>query len=109
MFDSEYFRTILQRDVDALGGSAVVEMSLLNGRVHHLQSVLSVQGGYVTVEMYRARTDVSSEEPRWKAEQKAGGGTHHDTLRAAVSYESIAAVTITAVRPATAARIGFGG
>src|SRR5215207_9974043 len=99
MFDSEYFRTTLQRDVDALGGSAVVEISLINGRAHHLQSVVSVQSGYVTLETYRARVgDRPLDEPRWKDEKTPAGGQPHETQRAVVAYESIAAVAITAVR-----------
>ena len=124
MIDSEYFRTTLQRDVDALGGSAVVELSLLSGRAHHLQSVVSVQGGYVTLEVYRPRSasDRTLEEPRWKEDRKApagggggaaaaagGAGASYETQRVVVSYESMAAVSITAVRPAGGPRIGFVG
>ncbi|HKG91829.1 MAG TPA: hypothetical protein VKA84_08065, partial [Gemmatimonadaceae bacterium] len=81
MFDSEYFRTTLQREVDAVGGGAVVELSLLNGRTHHLQSVLSVQSGYVTLEVYRASIDRPLEEPRWKDDKKSGGGAGGGTPR----------------------------
>jgi hypothetical protein len=118
MLDSEYFRTTLQRDVDALGGSAVVELSLLSGRAHHLQSVVSVQGGYVTLEVYRPRSasDRTLDEPRWKEDRKAaaggaaaGAGASYETQRVVVSYESMAAVSITAVRPAGGPRIGFVG
>ena len=108
MFESEYFRTTLQRDVDAMGGSAVVELMLVSGRGHHLRSVVSVQSGYVTLEVYRPSVDRPLAEPRWKDDSKPAGAAH-ELQRAVVAYESIAAVGITAVRPASAPRIGFGG
>ena len=107
MFDSEYFRTVLQADVDALGGSAVVALHLLSGRRHRLRAVTSVHSGYVTVEAYQSHAAEPTREPRWKAELKAGGITH-ETERAVIAYESIADVTITAARPEGASSIGFG-
>ena len=106
MFDSEYFRTSLQADVDAMGGQAVVEIHLLTGRMHHLRSVLSVHSGYVTFDAYQPRLDESTREPRWKEEPRPGAAPHQ-THRAVVSYESITTVTITSTRGADAPGIGF--
>lgn len=107
MFDSEYFRTSLQTDVDAVGGRAVVEVYLLNGRTHCLRSVLSVHSGYVTAEAYQTHADEPAREPRWKEEVPAGS-VPHETHRAVISYESIATVAITPVRADDVPGIGFG-
>ena len=107
MFDSEYFRTALQADVDALGGSAVVAVHLLGGRTHRLRSVVGVHAGYVTAEAFQSGVDIAMREPKW-GEKPTGGGTGHPVERAVISYESIADVTITATRPDSAGGIGFG-
>jgi hypothetical protein len=107
VFDSEYFRTALQADVDALGGSALVSVHLIGGRTHRLRAVVGVHAGYVTAEAFQARGDVAVREPRWGEPAPAGGATH-PTERAVIAYESIADVTITAARPEGAGGIGFG-
>ena len=107
MFDSEYFRTTLQADVDALGGSAVVTLHLLSGRRHRLRAVTSVHSGYVTVEAYQSHPGEPTREPRWKDALKTGG-IAYETERAVVAYESIADVTITAAKADGASGIGFG-
>lgn len=107
MFDSEYFRTALQVDVDAVGGTAVVAMHLIGGRTHRLRSVIAVHAGYVTAEVYQARTDAPVREPLWR-EEPAVGATAHPTERAVVAYESVADVTISAARSDGAGGIGFG-
>jgi hypothetical protein len=108
VFDSEYFRTALQTDVDAVGGSAVVAVHLVGGRSHRLRSVLGVHAGYVTAEAYQPRGDEPGQEPRWREEPRPGGAPPRATQRVVVAYESIADVTITAARPDNAAGIGFG-
>lgn len=106
MFDSEYFRSTLQNDVDALGGSAVVALHLLGGRAHRLRAVLGVHAGYVTTEAYQSHGDDPVAEPRWREEPRAGAAGR-PTQRVVVAYESIVDVTITAAR-ADSAAIGFG-
>lgn len=107
MFDSEYFRTALQVDVDAVGGSAVVAVHLLGGRAHRLRSVIAVHSGYVTAEAYQVRGDEPIAEPRWR-EEPAAGAVARPTHRVVIGYESIADVTVTAARPDGASGIGFG-
>lgn len=107
MFDSEYFRTALQADVDAVGGAAIVAVHLLGGRTHHVRSVLAVHSGYATVEAYQGGGDELAREPRWKEELRPGSRTH-ETQRAVLPYESIVDVTITPVRADGAGAIGFG-
>ena len=107
MFDSEYFRTALQADVDAAGGNAVVAMNFVNGRSYRLRSVVAVQAGVVVLEIYQGAVDgPAHRQPRWKAEAK-DGETMPETHRAVVSYESIADVTVTPVKTSAAPSIGF--
>jgi len=106
MFDSEYFRTVLHADVDAVGGSAVVEVHLLNGRSHALRSVLSIHNGYATCEAFRTHGDQPLRERRWK-ETARDGEPPAETFRVVFSYESVATVSITPAAPANAPRIGF--
>ena len=95
MFDSEYFRTVLQADVEAVGGSAVVALHLVNGRSYRLRSVLTVQTGLVALEAYEPGSDEVHRRARWKAEARPSEDAL-ETHRAVVAYESIADVTITA-------------
>ena len=106
MIDSEYFRTILQADVDAAGGSAVVELHLVNGRTHVLRAVLSVHSGYATCEAYRDYREQPPRELRWK-ETASDGKPPSETYRMVVSYESVTSVTVMAAAPAGAPKIGF--
>ena len=106
MLDSEYFRTALQADVDAAGGTAVVTVHLVGGRTHRLRGVVAVHAGYVTAEAYQLRGDAPVREPRWREE--AAHGAPHPTERVVVAYESIADVTITPARADSAGAIGFG-
>jgi hypothetical protein len=109
VFDSEYFRTILQADVNAMGGNAIVDLHLLNGLTHRLHSVVSVHSGYVTLVSFQNRgEDALVSTPRWQ-EERGEGKSPHETLRAVVAYESIASITVTPTRATSAPRIGFGG
>ena len=106
VFDSEYFRTTLQADVDATDKDAVVELHLLNGHTHRLRSVLGVHGEYVTLETYQDHGPEGTRPPRWQ-EATAAGTTAHEVQRSIVAYEAIAAVTIRAVRADGGVRVGF--
>ena len=107
MFDSEYFRTLLQADVEAAGGSAVVALHLINGRSYRLRSVLGVERSLVTLEVYEPGNDEVHRRARWKAEARAGEDAL-ETHRAVVAYESITDVTITAAGGEDRRSIGFG-
>ena len=109
MFDSEYFRTILQADVNAMGGNAVVDLHLLNGLTHRLHSVVAVQSGFVTLVSFQHQgEDPLLSKPRWH-EERVEGKSPHETQRVIVAYESIASVTVTPVRATGTSRIGFAG
>jgi hypothetical protein len=107
VLDSEYFRKGLQADVDAMGGKAVVELHLTNGRSHRLRSVVTIHQGYVTLEAYK---NEGGETPGagWH-EADRDGRPPHETERTVTAYEAIAIVRITPVRVGGAATVGFGG
>ncbi|HEU4630719.1 MAG TPA: hypothetical protein VFS08_13290 [Gemmatimonadaceae bacterium] len=105
MFDSEYFRTTLQADVDATAGPAVVELYLSTGHMLRLRSVLAVHTEYVTLEAYQDERVEGLRPPRWKAEALPGQSLP-PTLRAVVAYGGIVALTITP-EPDAASRAGF--
>jgi hypothetical protein len=102
MFDANYFRTALARDIAATGGAPVVEVLLLSGYVHRIRAVVEVTDGRVTVEAYPMRGDLSHERPRFGA-----ADTTLETVRAVVSYESIAAVVLDPSPAQVKARPGF--
>lgn len=105
MLDSEYFRTGLQTDVDALGGKAIVELQLANGRVQRVRSVVSIHQGYVTLEVYRNQAGETLAAGWYEKERD----THpsQDTERTVAPYEAITSVRITPVRPGSASAVGF--
>lgn len=105
MLDSEYFRKGLQADVDAMGGKAVVELHLSNGRSHRLRSVVSIQQGYVTLEAYRNEGGETAAASWYEADLP--GKPHPETERIVAGYESIGSVRITPLRPAGAPTLGF--
>ena len=107
MFDSEYFRDVLQADVDAAGESAIVSLHLVNGRSYRVRAVVSVQSGLVTLEVYGPGTGESHRRARWKAEARAGEEPL-ETHRAVVAYETIADVTIVGADDKDQRAIGFG-
>jgi hypothetical protein len=106
VLDSEYFRKGLQDDVDGIGGKAMVELHLTNGRSQRLRSVVSIQQGYVTLEAYRD-LDGETSEAGWQ-EADRDGKTPHETHRMVTAYEAIASVHITPARPGGAPKFGFG-
>ncbi len=101
MFDAEYFRTILQRDVEAMDGDPVVEVQLTSGHTHRIRGVIDTGAGFVTLEAFQVKGDLSHERPRF------GGASTSDTVRVVVSYESIAAVVVDASHARIKASPGF--
>jgi hypothetical protein len=105
MFDENYFRTSLQRDVEASGGRPVVEIQLLSGHAHRVRSVVEINAGSVTLETYLAKGDLAHERPRFG--DPHGEGTTGDVFRAVISYESIAAVIFDPTQTQARVRPGF--
>ena len=95
MIDSEYFRTILQTQVDQIGGDAIVELHLLSGRAHRLRSVAGVQGGYVILDVYRGRGEHGSGEGYWRGKASrsypSSRRTWHSTAQSLRTGEKSAA------------------
>ena len=90
MFDANYFRTVLPRDVEAAGGSPVVELLLVGGHAHRVRNVVDVTDGRVTFEAYQMRGELTHHRPRY-------GQTSDDaseTFRVVVACESIVAVVL---------------
>lgn len=102
MFDANYFRSLLARDVAATGESPVVELQLQSGFVHRVREVLDVGDGCVTLATYQLRGDLSHERPRF-----GDTATTLDLLRVVVSYDSIAAVVLDPAPAQPRSRPGF--
>lgn len=103
MFDADYFRSVLPRDIEATGGSPVVEVLLRNGHVHRVRSVVSVEEGLITFEVYHVKGDLTHERPRF-----GGTETVHDLVRAVVAYDGIVSVILDPSLTQVKARPGFG-
>jgi hypothetical protein len=100
MFDANYFRTALSADVEATGGSPVVEISLVNGHVHRVRSVADIGQGYVTLIVHVTRGDLSHERPRF-------GTDSSESVRVAIAYDSIVAVLLDPAPENVRTRPGF--
>ena len=105
MFDENYFRTTFQRDVEATGGSPIVEIQLLSGHAHRVRSVVEINAGSVTLETYLAKGDLAHERPRFGQANREG--MDGDIFRAVISYESIAAVILDPTQTQVRVRTGF--
>lgn len=105
MFDATYFRTALAREIEAAGGSPVVDVALANGHVHRVHSVADIADGHVTFLIHVVRGDLSHERPRWQST-----AAHADELpRVAVAYETIASVLLDPATETVKGRPGFAG
>ncbi len=105
MFDENYFKSTLQRDVDATGGRPVVEIQLLSGHAHRVRSVVEINSGSVTLETYLAKGDLAHERPRFG--EPRPDGPDDNVFRAVISYESIAAIVLDPTQSQVRVRPGF--
>ena len=105
MFDPEYFRTTLPRDVEALGGKPVVELQMTSGHMHRLRAVVEIATGHLTVEAYHAKGDLAHERPRFGDD--AQRGAEQGTFRVVVAYEHISAIIIDPAQEQARVRPGF--
>ncbi|HET9013367.1 MAG TPA: hypothetical protein VFN38_16200 [Gemmatimonadaceae bacterium] len=104
MFDANYFRTLLTRDIEAAGGSPIVELLLVGGHVHRVRSVVAVDDARATFEAYQMKGDLTHQRPRFG--QAADGP--HETFRVVVSLENIVAVVFDPSPAQPKHRPGFG-
>ena len=104
MFDAEYFRTTLPRDVAAMGDDPIVEIHLVSGQAHRVRAVTEIATGVVTLEAYLAKGDLAHHRPRFG---QATEDATPATFRAVVSYESIVAVVLDPSQENVRTRPGF--
>jgi hypothetical protein len=108
MLDADYFRRRLPADIADIGGGAIVEVHLLDGRYHRLRAVVEAADGYVVAEVYQDRGEDAIARGSRRDEQW-GGPASASIARASLAYESIAEIVLQPVRPAASAEsIGFG-
>lgn len=105
MFDASYFKNQLAKDVEAAGGSPIVEVLLLSGHSRRVRSVESTHDGYVLLEVFHLKGDQSLHGAHWQQRSRSGDG--RETYRAAVSYEAIAEVLIDETPASVDRKLGF--
>lgn len=93
MFDATYFKKQIDHDVAAAGGP-IVEVVLRNGHTYRARAVVEVTDGYVVLEIYHMKGDLAARHPHWERAASKNAAAPGTTSRAAVSYESIAAVLV---------------
>jgi len=106
VFDATYFRKGLVAHADSAGAGAMVEIHLISGIAHRLRSVVEVTDGYVVLEVYQRRPEMSGMQNPWHGSASpaaAPNEIHH----AVITYESIAGLLITPAEDRTSSRIGF--
>jgi hypothetical protein len=92
MFDADYFRTTLPRDVEAMGGDPIVEIHMMTGQAHRVRAVIEIGTGTVSFDAYLSKGDLAHHRPRFGA---TGAATDpHELYRSVLSYESIVAVVL---------------
>ena len=106
MFDATYFRKGLVAHADAAGAGAIVEVHLVSGNAHRVRSIVEVTDGYVVLEVYQRRPEMSGMQNPWRGSASpaaAPNEIHH----AVITYESIAGLLITPAEDRASSRIGF--
>lgn len=106
MFDKLYFQSGLPAHVKAAGTDPTVEVHLLNGQGHRVRSVIEATDGYVVLEAYQRRAEITGTKGRWHGQGDADASAH-EIHHAVVSYDSISQVVITPTDAVEASRIGF--
>lgn len=106
MFDKAYFNSILANQIKAAGSEPMVEVHLVSGQGHRVRSVIDAADGYVVLETYQRRAELTSRQGRWVGTKAIAAGDeelHH----AIVSYHTISQIVITPTDVHEATRIGF--
>lgn len=105
MFDADYFRTTLARDVNAMGGAPLVEVHLSSGQLHRVRSLVDVGPGSVTLEAYHVKGDLAHDRPVFGA--TADDVRKAELFRVVVAYEHITAVVVDPSQHTMRTRPGF--
>jgi hypothetical protein len=106
VFDATYFRNGLVAHADASGAGATVEIHLVNGHAHRVRSIVEVSEGYVVLEVYQRRPELSGRQAHWHG-ASAPPASPNELHHAVITYESIAAMLITPAEGKASSRIGF--
>lgn len=109
MFDKSYFEDRLPAQIKAAGSDPTVEVQLVNGQGHRVRSVIDAADGYVVLEAYQRRAEITGTKGRWQGGGKKGAEPGaNEVHHAIVSYDSISQVVITPTEEIDGPRIGFG-
>ncbi len=98
---------MLAQHIRAAGAEPTVEVHLSNGQGHRVRSVIEAADGYVVLEAYQRRAEITGTHGRWQNDKDPAvkpSEIHH----AIVSYDSILQVVITPTETTEGPRIGFG-
>jgi len=106
VLDKAYFTSVLAGQVKAAGNEPMVEVHLVSGQGHRVRSVIDASDGYVVLETYQRRAELTSRQGRWIGTPEAAPG-EHELHHAVVSYHTISQVVITPTDMHEGPRIGF--
>jgi hypothetical protein len=106
VFDKAYFSSTLASQIKAAGNEPMVEVHLVSGQGHRVRSVLDAQDGYVVLETYQRRAELTSRQGRWIGAKDASP-TDSELHHVAVSYHTISQIVITPTDTHEGPRIGF--
>jgi hypothetical protein len=107
VFDKSYFSTKLASHIDSAGADPSVEVHIVNGQGHRVRSVVEVADGYVVLETYQRRAELTGNKGRWNGAKNAPAPGANEVHRAIVAYDSISQIVITPSDVAEGPRIGF--
>jgi len=106
VFDKAYFNATLATQIKAAGNEPMVEVHLVSGQGHRVRSVIDATEGWVVLETYQRRAELTSRQGRWIGTKEASPGDgelHH----VAISYHTISQIVITPTDTHEGPRIGF--
>ena len=106
MFDTAFFRKGLGAHADASGAGTIVEVHLVNGHAHRVRSIVEVADGYVVLEVYQRRPEMSGMQTHWHGTAPSAAPPN-EIHHALITYESIMELVITPAEGKASSRIGF--
>jgi hypothetical protein len=106
VFDKSYFTTGLPAQVEAAGAEPTVEVHIVNGQGHRVRSVIEAADGYVVLEAYQRRAELTANKARWQSGQGGSVGPN-EIHHAIISYHTISQIVITPNDATDSPRIGF--
>jgi hypothetical protein len=83
-----------------------VEVHLVSGQGHRVRSVIDATDGYVVLEAYQRRAELTSRQGRWVGTRETAPG-ENELHQAVVSYHTISQIVITPTDAHEGPRIGF--